>query len=378
MHSGVKGAPPRAATSRKWLQIDAQGKLAYVNVDKHTLVLRLNIPYRDLRSLESTVRQSVQHGFLTSAKAYNSPSGCRAGCQCIPGRHPGARESLCCQPGSYQDDSHAGPGAAASLSAPAPASPGCLSDGLAAATRRCTLATQSPALAVAARCSLGAIAGARAERARAWAPAESARRGSGRPGAGGAARRRRRAAPGQHAQRLPQPRVAVCARPGRAPAAGRDGDVGQARSMKRSMKRTLDKARLLPWLQTADLGPLWISMRMYIMRLQSNQVLVPCCGLQLHVTAAHGAGACRTRHAAELACAPTNADMASARVCSGTSATCTSTAGCRMSCWPWRPPSPPARAAWRPKRTTSRWRTAGSLKECLSTTLQQRWTASVV
>ena len=77
MHSGVKAAPPRAATSRKWLQIDAQGKLAYVNVDKHTLVLRLNIPYRDLRSLESTVRQSVQHGtsFLTSAEAFTSPGG---------------------------------------------------------------------------------------------------------------------------------------------------------------------------------------------------------------------------------------------------------------------------------------------------------------
>ena len=49
----------RQAASRKWLQIDAQGKLAYVTVDKHTLVLRLNIPYRDLRSLEYSVRRPL-------------------------------------------------------------------------------------------------------------------------------------------------------------------------------------------------------------------------------------------------------------------------------------------------------------------------------
>jgi len=59
---------------------------------------------------------------------------------------------------------------AASLYAPAPANPGRLPDGLAAATRHCTLASHSPALAVAARCSPGARAGARAERAGALAP----------------------------------------------------------------------------------------------------------------------------------------------------------------------------------------------------------------
>ena len=54
--SAGKDGPARQAASRKWLQIDAQGKMAYVTVDKHTLVLRLNIPYRDLRSLEYSVR----------------------------------------------------------------------------------------------------------------------------------------------------------------------------------------------------------------------------------------------------------------------------------------------------------------------------------
>lgn len=57
-----KDGPARLAASRKWLQIDAQGKMAYVTVDKHTLVLRLNIPYRDLRSLEYSVRKS--HNFF--------------------------------------------------------------------------------------------------------------------------------------------------------------------------------------------------------------------------------------------------------------------------------------------------------------------------
>ena len=53
-----KDVPARLTASRKWLQIDAQGKMAYVTVDTHTLVLRLNIPYRDLRSLEYSVRKA--------------------------------------------------------------------------------------------------------------------------------------------------------------------------------------------------------------------------------------------------------------------------------------------------------------------------------
>lgn len=76
MHPNIKPAPLRAAASRKWLQVDAQGKLAYVNVDKHTLVLRLNIPYRDLRSLESTVRRSLpaQHFSCSRLGACTDPA----------------------------------------------------------------------------------------------------------------------------------------------------------------------------------------------------------------------------------------------------------------------------------------------------------------
>ncbi|KAK9843653.1 hypothetical protein WJX81_001185 [Elliptochloris bilobata] len=68
--SGGKEAPPRVTASRKWLQIDAQGKMSYVSVDKHTLVLRLNIPYRDLRSLEYSVTNAYQAGILVREKAY--------------------------------------------------------------------------------------------------------------------------------------------------------------------------------------------------------------------------------------------------------------------------------------------------------------------
>lgn len=77
--SAGKDAPARQAASRKWLQIDAQGKMAYVTVDKHTLVLRLNIPYRDLRSLEYSVRTpllgTMERG--TQAQALASAVGRR-------------------------------------------------------------------------------------------------------------------------------------------------------------------------------------------------------------------------------------------------------------------------------------------------------------
>ena len=44
---------------RKWLHLDAKGTLTCVAADKHTLVITLGVPLRDLRILDPLVCRSV-------------------------------------------------------------------------------------------------------------------------------------------------------------------------------------------------------------------------------------------------------------------------------------------------------------------------------